>query len=420
MFRTLSFGFVFLATASLAPAQSNTFVVDDNGGPGVHFTDLPAAINASSPGDLLVVRAGNYSGFVLDKGLNIVGFGVVQTGNVRVQSIPAGAFAVLAGLHVRQLDVVQNAGAVLFDEISASDNPTTMALASDYVLVTVEHCADVRFHRADLIAPGMTGNFGGPTGLFVRGSRVELSSSRVHGGRGGNPPSSGCWSGNPGGRGLFVVDASRVHIALSTLRGGDGTDGDALCVAEGGDGGDALRIDGQSSVVVAGEPDDVLRGGARGLPHFQIADPGRAAYVVNGDLRYSGCTLASGGNNYPAIAGPATLAVPADPVLRFSGDATPGAVLLFGTLGTPAFNMRLQQGNTPLVVDDGLTDIERLSNRIRLHPLGPIPATGESLYPMQIPGGVPTGWLRVLQGYEIDTASGQLVARTNSVIVVAR
>lgn len=406
------------AAASQALAQS-TYIVDDDGGPGVQFTDLPAAIAAASAGDRLSVQAGVYSAFVLDKGLAIVGHGGVRAGNARIQSIPAGQVAVLAGLEVRQLDILQCAGPVLIDELVATDTPWNMFLANDHIVATVEHCADVRLQRSQIIAPPNSGNQEGLNGMFVRASRVELAGSFVQGNNAGNPPSSGCWDGNPGGRGLFATDNSRLHVAGTTLRGGNGTNGTLMC-GVGGDGGDALYIHGGSEVIVAGLPTDVLRGGANGTPVLQIARPGRAALVANGSLRYSGASFVSGGPGYPPIAGVATLAVPPDPLLELEGLPQPGQSVGFRLFGVPGFNMRLQQGQHPIVIDDGLTEIERLCNRIRLHPLGPVPPSGELLQPMTVPASAPTGWLRVFQGYEIDSVQGVLAARTNSAFVVVR
>ena len=45
---------------TLAPAQS-IFIVDEQGGPGSHFTDLPAAVAAVPSGSTLRVRPGSYT-----------------------------------------------------------------------------------------------------------------------------------------------------------------------------------------------------------------------------------------------------------------------------------------------------------------------------------------------------------------------
>jgi len=53
-----------LASLSLAALGSaSTYVVDSSGGVGSDFTDIPPAIAAAQPGDVLLVLSGNYSGF---------------------------------------------------------------------------------------------------------------------------------------------------------------------------------------------------------------------------------------------------------------------------------------------------------------------------------------------------------------------
>ena len=55
---------------------SGTLVVDDDGGPGVDFTDLPAAVAAAIDGDTVVVREGTYDSFIVSgKALLILGDG---------------------------------------------------------------------------------------------------------------------------------------------------------------------------------------------------------------------------------------------------------------------------------------------------------------------------------------------------------
>jgi hypothetical protein len=410
-----------LTLAPLAHAQANTWIVDDSGGAGVNFTDIGAAIAAASPGDRVLVRDGNYAGFTLDKALFVLGTGFVQTGDVTVTSVPQGSIAALASLRTRQLTLNSCGGTVLFDSVIATDTPSGILNSAQYNLAVVTSCADVRFQRCELLAPAMgLANWNGAAGLDVRSSRVELSSSRVQGGRGGYLPSSGCWDGNWGGDGLAVQFGSRVHVAGTTVRGGDGTDGTTLC-GVGGTGGDGIGVDGSSSCVIAGRSTDVIRGGARGAPALGLAQAGNGARVnAGGELRYSGVTIVSGGPSAVAILGAATLAVPPDPTLEFVGVPQAGNAVQFLTHAQPGFVLRLQQGHVPLVVDDEVVEIERLNNRIRIHPLGLVPSTGSLALDLTVPAFAPPGWLRLFQGYEIDGATNTLVQRTNSAFTLVR
>ena len=84
-----------------------TWIVDENNGPGTHFTDLPPAVFAASSGDLILVRPGlGYRGFSTSKGLSIVGQGswVQPPSNytIRIENLPANATFVLANTYRRR------------------------------------------------------------------------------------------------------------------------------------------------------------------------------------------------------------------------------------------------------------------------------------------------------------------------------
>ena len=61
---------LFLSPVAL---QAQSYIVDVNGGPGHHYTDLPEAVAAVPDGAVLWVRPGDYSRFTLaKKGLKIL------------------------------------------------------------------------------------------------------------------------------------------------------------------------------------------------------------------------------------------------------------------------------------------------------------------------------------------------------------
>jgi len=87
-------------TALAIQATANTYVVDSSG--GGQFTDIPPAIAAAQPGDVLLVMQGVYSGFTLDKGLAIIGYGTVTiAGDATVAGVQAGQTAALVALEIR-------------------------------------------------------------------------------------------------------------------------------------------------------------------------------------------------------------------------------------------------------------------------------------------------------------------------------
>src|SRR5262245_45261380 len=90
---------LFLAW-SPALAQGKVWVVDDSGGPGVDFTDLPPAIAAASSGDVLLLRSGTYSKPVLAKGLTLQADqgAAVTVAGLQVESVPEGERVTISGL----------------------------------------------------------------------------------------------------------------------------------------------------------------------------------------------------------------------------------------------------------------------------------------------------------------------------------
>jgi hypothetical protein len=95
---------LLLALASPAAAEVHTV---GPAGSGADFTAIQAAIDASAPGDTVLVAAGDYAGFALAKPLLVLGAGSGKTKltsaypvgtAVSVAGIPAGQVAVVAGM----------------------------------------------------------------------------------------------------------------------------------------------------------------------------------------------------------------------------------------------------------------------------------------------------------------------------------
>src|SRR6188508_2341772 len=75
-------------------AAASTYTVDAGG--GGQFTDIQSAITAAQTGDVILVSAGTYAGFTLDKGVAIIGYGTVQVnGTAQVTNVAAGTRAAI-------------------------------------------------------------------------------------------------------------------------------------------------------------------------------------------------------------------------------------------------------------------------------------------------------------------------------------
>lgn len=405
--------------AATALAQSTTYVVDDNGGPGVNFTDLPPAIAAASDGDVLIVRAGNYSAFQLTKGLTILGESDARVRpGVVVLGLQTGLHAVFSHLSLTDLVLQDCVGAVIVDNSTIDE---THFIGPALSQVDINNCDDVRFHRTTVAAKGqLIGVPAAPTGVTITDSRVEFASCSVKGAPGGNYIYG---HAGKGGIGMECRSGARVHIALTSVFGGDGgISCPNVSTCWGGNGNWALAIEGGAEVLVAGIAGNEIRGGARGagwLPGY----PGQAAYLLTGaSLRWSGAEFFVGaGGGAPIAYWPnSTLlhVTPDDPTVEVVGDPTPGAsiaVVLHGAFGT---NARLQQGHQPLVIDDGQAYVERLTNRLRMRYLGPYTWHNKLTVPLRVPTTWQPGMLQFVQGMEIDPQTSALIERANSAPIV--
>lgn len=249
---TLSFRTIALASLALCSsvAAREIVVVDQAGGPGFDFLELDAAVAAAQNGDVLIVREGDYGGWILidGKGLSIVGEAgaevLVQT--VDVRNLAAGQTASLSNLQIRS---TTNTGSDSFLSLNVRDcagavwlqDCTVRSRISGSVIVggpaSVVDCDQVGFARCALTGEADQGQFPfffGGAGLYVDGSTVTIHQSELQGTKGV------AIQAGPGPAGL-EVEFSTVFVSASTLRGGEGADGTSqleFCTdgAEGGPG----------------------------------------------------------------------------------------------------------------------------------------------------------------------------------------
>ena len=127
------------------PLQSQVWIVDDSGGPGVDFTDLPPAIAAASGGDVLLIRSGVYSEVLLNRGLTLQADegAVVNVAGLRIESVPAGDHVVVAGLTVPSFAWISGCGAKVWIEDCRFEPPDGTSAGHVQPAITVLDCADV-------------------------------------------------------------------------------------------------------------------------------------------------------------------------------------------------------------------------------------------------------------------------------------
>ncbi|MBL8801006.1 MAG: hypothetical protein JNN27_03360 [Planctomycetes bacterium] len=403
------------AVLAASASATSTYVVDDTPGPGVDFNSISAAIAFATPGDVLVVRPGNYLAFMLDKELTIVGASGVSIGpGSRILNVTAPDGVRLAGLRFWNLEIAGCAGPVLCDQLNIdgfSGDPSLMVSSS----------SDVRFQRSTIRGGNGTLGGDGRRGAIVDASRVEFTSCTLRGGNGADHgPST---DGGYGASALVCRNGARVHMANTSAFGGDGGDAcAALCVGIDGNGGDAVVLQSASTLVIAGAPGIELRGGLAGQAWGGASD-GWGLRASNSFVRWSGVSIKRGDGFSPGLTVSSTpVQVPAqpDPTLELIGTTSVGQSWQFVLHGAPGRNARLQQGNRARVLADALSVIEQLNNRIRLHPLGAISGAGTASMSASVGSTTAPGWTRIYQGMQIDPLTGGIDERTNSVFVIVR
>jgi hypothetical protein len=405
--RSASRSLLCLATIT-ASTQATTYIVDAAG--GGNFTDIPQAIAAAQPGDILLVQPGSYSPFVLDKGLVIVGYGSpTVNGLASLQNIPAPERTALVGLAPQWLDVGNCSGSVVVQSLGTLSS------------VAVHGCADVRAFDLQVVAPAMSG----APALTVDSSRFELVSSQARAGT-GNP-----FTPIPGGRGLVLQSSSRAQSVASTIYGGDGGIFFQFGVyaVDGGHGG---VVDVSSELVSVG-PGARFQGGYGGAngwysacDHNGVSGDG---LLMDGSLFDSG-TIFFGPSYSTDIhclalpgtpiggSGVHTPLVPQGPALELvSGTPAPGAPITIEIDAEPGATATLRLARIAgLTVTSGVL-IEDLLGPSRVIPLGTMPASGVLTKNLVVPASLTSGRTLFLQ---IDVQGSGGLQRTNSLPLILR
>jgi hypothetical protein len=390
-----------------AHASATTYVVAQNG--GGQFTDIPPAIAASQPGDVLLVQSGAYSAFTLNKGLVIIGYGnPAITGTATISGVPAEQTAALLKCFPTQLSIANCVGAVIVQDLEPPGHPLGH--------IAVQNSRDVRFRKLNAAMPvNSTLN-----ACDVSTSRVEIVGGSLTG-----APAFACTSGNGTNGGYFL--SSRVQFALANATGGDG--GVCPFPALGGNGGSGIVMQGSTALILTGGGVSVLWGGDEGGDSsYQDCSanghPGSPVLSYGGTLWWSGAQfycydwyyghlcLDLGCNPDPG----GTQVTPDDPTLEMSGNPIAQQTVQFSLRAPPGSTAILYFGRTAIVVPTPNVLIEQLTPMAHVIDLGAVPASGIVTQNWPIAAGLPPGTMFIAQA-EITVGPGD-VRHTNSVPVI--
>ncbi|MBI5364547.1 MAG: hypothetical protein HZA53_15325 [Planctomycetes bacterium] len=410
--RAFALGLTLALAASTA--RASTWIVDAAGGPGANYTDLPPAIAAAAPADVLIVRPGSYSSFVLDKGLTLVADpGANVLGGITVQNVTTFR-ALLVNLACDTLVIADCPRVVIAQGLTVRGTIGAVPTQA----VDVANATDVRFQR--LSVPGNNAGIPylvGQDAMRVTNARVELVRSNLRGRDGYDTANSP--TRPHGGHALRIGPGGNVHAALSTLRGGEGGDNPSTTLFQsyGGDGGDAARLTAADSVLLlTGVPTDTLSGGFNGYSNECAYDglPGTGVRVVfpSASARVSGATLLGAGyfcdgSLGPTTIGPVTVPATPDPTLEMLPPVSgPGAACTMVVHAAPGTDVRLRLGRRPIVEDLPASIEDRLVEQLRSWGLGLVPASGEVTFPFTLPSTSPIGALLAFQAFAVDPSTG--------------
>ncbi len=273
-------GLVFLCLAcggfaSQVAAQNRLYVVDDDGGPGVDFTTIQAAIDAASDGDTIEVRAGHYTGAATSiPAVDIDGKSLVLTAlvedwpsvarlvGISVKNLSSRQSVVLRGFYQRtdmgsNVTLSENQGPILFEDVTSGP---ALLFPAKGPGISITNCESVTLVRCSFLGlmdmtwrdpfPGLESSgstvstyactiLGNPAFSRFGNSQVGKAAVSINDGflfdvgstfTGGPGSSDGSGAGGvgPGGPGLLMgLGNPEVHLLDSILIGGPGGDGGA-------------------------------------------------------------------------------------------------------------------------------------------------------------------------------------------------
>lgn len=386
-------------SALTLPVRATTWIVDANNGPGTNFTDIPPAVAAAAPGDVIVVRHGSYSGFTLGRGVTILGQGgvAIGIGGAVISSVPAGEIAALCNVQSSGSLVSGCAGTVMLQRVNGS--------------LSIQSSADVR-----ILMGGPLGSIGRVT---VVDARVQFARSTFRGWDGFDASCFPPYPAGPGGHGLEASGYSRLHIALSAMAGGEGGWGtfDIGCFFPGAAGGDAIRTagpsGGQLELLLFGSQLQAGFGGDPSGPYGKTlyVGPNVTAWTSQNTYSPSPPTVAPGGT---LLQQPTT-----EPILELGGTPAPGATITVRLHAQPGTIARLNAGAVPTVLPTANVLVERLLSSQFSFDLGTVPPAGWVDFPWRYRIGAARGQILIFQGVLVDPTNG-LVQRSNSIETIVQ
>lgn len=405
--RLASIACVLTSIAWLSPAaRCEVRIVAATG--GGDFTSIQTAIDASSNGDVLLVRAGGYGAFHVDaKSLWIARHGagtVAVAGTVEVKNLAASQRVVLSGLNVTgryvsgeaqpALRLHDNTGHVHAVDCafrgaeiphpSLGEGAPGADLSNSLFAVFVR-CAftggDSKNYCDGFVIPPCDNSGRGGAGVVTALSVPAFYDCTLQGGDGADLEYYG--PGGDGGHGCHVTSFG-IFASGTTFTGGRGGDADDFFPADAGDGGAGMRVE--------------VGAQAQLLQITAVGGPGGNSFI--GTDGSSGATIAGGGvvNVLPGVRRSlqADVLVPESSPVELEVHGSVGDRVYFATSMSPYFSFVAAQAGVRLLPPD-----TRWPRRL----LGTIPLSGVLQVEIETPE-LTTHDVRTLFGQAIVVSAG--------------
>lgn len=344
-----------LATAALTAASltaQQTWIADASGAPGSQFIDVQSAVFAAAPGDRVEVRGNHhYSGFAVDRGIDIEAVNGATCESIVFVGVPIGQSAAAVGFSevVSQILVANCAGSVLLHNLTMTQVQQTVALQatnSDHVYA---NALSIQWHSPVF--------FPVPT-VRLHDSNIVLEQCTILG-------TCGEWSGGTGGAVLQIDALSHAVVSGGLLQGGIGdaaqSQGPGIgCVGPGMAG---IGIEGDGHCVILG---GAIVSGGIGIPNTAGCPSGVPAVAIDGVTATisSECTIqpacpACITTSLASFVAPATATLGTTVAIAVHG--TPGDLVVIGGdfdhANTQLFNFQVPWVLSPTAVLIGATNI---------------------------------------------------------------
>ena len=242
-----------IACLALSAVGQQIHVVDAASGPGSDYSDLQTALDAAASGDVLLMRAGSYSGAsVTGKAVSVVAdddASVQIDGRLRIVGTPIGSTTSIKGLNITSPVGTQQPAlqtktchGTLWVESCTLTGGAAVSNGGPAPGASVEGCNDAVFVRC-VITGGSVGNNNGSgrEGLFADDSDIWMFESDLVG---ANSNSSGSGSVGFSGASAAWIQDTALFATASAFKGGWGgdaeEDGNSGC-GSAGDGGSGVR-----------------------------------------------------------------------------------------------------------------------------------------------------------------------------------